>query len=712
MPRQFWPLAALLVVATAAVAGSKLSYPMSKTVEVVEDYHGQSVADPYRWLEEVDSEDTKAWVTAQNDVTFGWLDTIQEREHIRKRLTELWNYPRYGTPRRVAHRYIYSKNDGLQNQSVYYVQESLDREARVLIDPNLLSADGTVSLAEMSISEDGRYMAYSTSTSGSDWREWRVRDIDSGKDLTDYVQWSKFSGAEWAKDGSGFYYSAYDAPKQGDEYEEANYGQKVYFHRLGTPQSEDQLVYARPEQPEWGFGANVSEDGDYLLLHVWQGTDRRNRVFYKDLRATDAKVVELLPELEAEYSFVGNDGSVFYFRTDLDAPRGRLIAIDTERPARENWREVIGELDDVLTGISMLNQQFVATYMHHACDVVRVHERDGRFVRELELPALGSVGGFTGERDHTETFYSFTSFLYPTTIYRYDFAKGESSVFRDAGLDFDPTKYETKQVFYPSKDGTKIPMFLVHSKGLELDGQNPTLLYGYGGFNISMTPSFSPSRLAWLEMGGVYAMANLRGGGEYGEEWHAAGMLHNKQNVFDDFIAAGEWLIRERYTSTPKLAIYGGSNGGLLVGAVLNQRPELFGAAIPAVGVMDMLRFHKFTIGWAWVSDYGSADNPQDFPVLSAYSPYHNIKSGVAYPPVMITTADHDDRVVPGHSFKYAARLQAAQGGDAPILIRVQTKSGHGAGKPVSMQIDEATDMWGFLVKALDIQPKVETDMR
>lgn len=698
-------LVALVLAAATTASAAPLDYPEAHTVDVIDDYHGTEVADPYRWLEDPDSEETQAWVEAENEVTFGWLNEIPERDRIRERLTELWDYEKYSTPWKRADRYFYKKNDGLQAQSVLYVQEGLDAEPRVLIDPNTFSEDGTVSLATTSVSHDGKHLAYSISRSGSDWREWYVRDIDTGEDLDDHIQWSKFSYASWAKDDSGFYYSAYESPTEGDEYEEANYNQKVYFHRVGTPQSEDILVYQRPDEPEWGFGASVTDAGDYLIIHVSQGTDRRNRVFYKDLSEADAKVEELIVKLEATYDFVGNDGTVFYFRTNLDAPRGRLIAVDLRNPGKSYWETLVKQNDDVLADVTMVNDQFVANYLHDAHDQLVTYTLDGKLVSEIKLPTLGSIGYITGERDQDEAFYSFTSFLYPTTTFRYDFASGQSEVFRQPDVDIDPAQFETKQVWYESKDGTQVPMFLVHRAGLELDGQNPTLLYGYGGFNISMTPSFRVSRLVWMEMGGVYAVANLRGGGEFGRKWHQAGSLHEKQNTFDDFIAAGEWLIEAGYTSTPKLAIMGGSNGGLLVGACLNQRPDLFGAAIPAVGVMDMLRFHKFTIGWAWVSDYGSSDDKGDFKVLHSYSPYHNIQDGAEYPPVLITTADHDDRVVPGHSFKYAARLQAAQGGDAPILIRIQTKSGHGAGKPTSMRIEEATDMYGFLYRALEMEP-------
>jgi prolyl oligopeptidase len=677
-----------------------MQYPDTRKVDVVDDYHGTKVADPYRWLEDQDGDETAAWVEAQNEVTFAYLESLGTREPLRERLTELWDHERYGTPWRVADRLFWFRNDGLQNQSVLYVQDD-GGAPRVLIDPNTLSEDGTVALGGLEISDDGRSMAYSLSVSGSDWRTWHVRDVDTGEDLDDLVEWSKFSGASWAPDGSGFYYSRYDEPVEGDEFEQANYHQKVFFHRLGTPQSEDELVYERPDQKEWGFGAEVTEDGRYLILSVWKGTSQKNGVFYREL-SEGSDVVELLPDFDADYTFVGNDGPVFYFRTDLDAPRGRLIAIDTREPARENWRTVIPQSEDVLQSASLTADMLVINVMHDAHDEIVLHELDGTLVRAVELPSLGSVGGFGGRRDATETYYSFTSFLHPTVVYRYDFTTGESELFREPDIAFDFDDYTTEQVFYRSKDGTRVPMFLVHRKDLELDGDNPTLLYGYGGFNISLTPGFAVSRLVWLEMGGVFAMANLRGGGEYGEEWHEAGTLHDKQNVFDDFVAAAEWLIARGYTRPQKLACQGGSNGGLLVGAVVNQRPDLWGAALPAVGVMDMLRFHRFTIGWAWVSDYGSSDDPEEFETLHAYSPYHNLVPR-EYPAVMVTTADHDDRVVPGHSFKYAARLQEMQRGDAPTLIRIETKAGHGAGKPTAKVIEELADRYAFLIDNLDM---------
>jgi len=679
-----------------------LVYPNTRTVDQIDDYHGTLVADPYRWLEDADSPETRAWIEEQNKVTFSFLESIPARAAIRKRLTALWDFPKAGAPLKRGGRYFQLRNSGLQNQDVLHTLDALDAEARMLLDPNTLSADGTVALTNWAVSKDGRRLAYAVSASGSDWLTWRVRDVDSGQDLPDVIEWSKFSGAAWLPDGSGFYYSRYDAPEPGQAYAGANYNHKLYFHRLDEPQSQDTLIYERPDQKEWGFDANVSEDGRYLILHVWQGTDTRNRLFYQDLLA-GGTFVELIADLEAAYHFVGNDGAVFYFRTDLDAPRGRLIAIDATNPARENWRTLIAERDDVLESVKMVHDQFVALYLHDAHHRLERFDLNGAPLGAIDLPTLGSLLNMNGRREDDELFYTFHSFVYPATPYRYDFRTGESRPLSAPAIDFDAQPYETRQVFVTSQDGARVPMFLIHRKDLVTDGRNPTLLFGYGGFNISLTPSFAVSRLIWLELGGVLAIANLRGGGEYGEEWHQAGSLHDKQNVFDDFVACAEYLIAEDITSPPKLAIQGGSNGGLLVGACMIQRPDLFGAVLPAVGVMDMLRFHKFTIGWAWVSDYGSSDDPDQFKTLHAYSPLHNLKLGARYPATLITTADHDDRVVPGHSFKFAAALQAAQAGDAPALIRIQVKAGHGLGKPTSILIDEQTDVWAFLVQVLGI---------
>ncbi|MGQ4648637.1 prolyl oligopeptidase family serine peptidase [Lyngbya aestuarii] len=680
-----------------------IDYPSSRKGDQVDDYHGTKVADPYRWLEDPDSEETKAWVEAQNKITFGYLGEIEAREQIQQRVTKLWNYPKFGVPFQEGKRYFYFKNDGLQNQSLLYTLTSIDAEPKLLLDPNTLSEDGTVALSGLAISEDGKLMAYGLSTAGSDWQEWKVRDVETGVDLSDHLKWVKFSGASWTHDHQGFFYSRYDEPNETTKLEDVNYFQKLYYHRLGTPQSEDILIYHRPDQKEWGFSGGVTEDGQYLVISVWLGTDSKNLVFYKNLQDPDASVVELIGEFEANYSFIDHEGSIFWFRTDLDAPRGRVIAIDINNPAPENWQEVIPQAAETLEGVGLLNNQFIADYLQDAHSSIKIFDLNGAFVREVELPGIGSVGGFAGKRHDTETFYSFTSFTTPPTIYRYDLATDESSVFRQPQVDFNSDDYETKQVFYSSKDGTQVPMFITHKKGLLLDGNNPTYLYGYGGFNISLTPSFSISNLVWMEMGGVYAVPNLRGGGEYGEEWHQAGMKLNKQNVFDDFIAAAEWLMENKYTSTAKLAIGGGSNGGLLVGACMTQRPDLFSAALPAVGVMDMLRFHKFTIGWAWAAEYGTPENPEEFPTLYAYSPLHNLKLGTAYPATMITTADHDDRVVPAHSFKYAAALQEAHAGEKPVLIRIETKAGHGAGKPTAKIIEEIADKWAFLVRILEI---------
>ena len=688
-----------------AASGQTISYPPARKSDVVDDYHGTRVPDPYRWLEDSDSPETRAWIDGENQITESYLSQIAERATIRQRLTQLWNYPKYGAPFHKAGRFFFFKNDGLQNQAVLYKQVSLAADAEVLLDPNVLSQDGTVALSTLAVSEDGRLLAYGTSASGSDWEEFRVRDIATARDRSDHLRWIKFSGASWTHDGRGFFYSRY--PEAADKaLTSVNRFQKVYYHRLGSDQTQDVLVYERPDQPDWGFSAAVTDDGRYLVMNVWLGTDRRNRVYYLDLRsATRPKVTgavaRLLDDFDASYGFIGNDGPVFYFLTDLDAPKKRVIAIDTRQPERARWREIIPESEDVLEGVQIIHDVFVAHSMHDAHSRLRLFGLDGRFLKDVALPTLGAVASISGERKDDQMFYAFTSFLYPTTIFRYDFTAGTSSVFKAPAIDFDPSGYETSQVFYASKDGTRVPMFVTHKKGIKLDGSNPTYLYGYGGFDISLTPSFSVSLLAWLELGGVYAVPNLRGGGEYGEDWHQAGMHEKKQNVFDDFIAAAEYLIAQGYTTPAKLAIGGGSNGGLLVGAAITQRPELFGAALPAVGVMDMLRFHKFTIGWAWVTEYGSADSAAQFPYLYKYSPLHNLRAGTRYPATLITTADHDDRVVPGHSFKFAATIQAAQAGPKPVLIEIETKAGHGAGKPTSKVIEEQADRWAFLVKNL-----------
>ena len=688
------------LVATAIFMTKTNNYPPARKSNQVDDYHGVKVADPYRWLEDLDSEETRQWVEAENKLTFSFLNSIPERAGIRDRLTKLWDYERYGVPFKEGNRYFYTRNSGLQNQSVLYTVDTLDAQPQEVLDPNVLSADGTVAVSGMEASHDGKLLAYSLSASGSDWQEWKVRDVATGKDLSDDLKWVKFSGVSWTRDGKGFFYSRYDEPKS-ETLKATNYFQKIYYHKLGTPQAEDVLVYERPDQKEWLFAGSVTEDGNYLIINVSEGTDVKSRIYYKDLNAKDAPVVKLLDDFDAAYTFVGNEGTRFWFQTDLQASRGKVIEIDVAKPERSNWKVIVPESKETLQGTTLVNHKFVLNYLKDAYTQVKIYDTTGKFVNEIAFPGIGTAEGFGGKASDKETFYAFTGFTTPTTIYRYDFTTGKSTIFRQPKVDFNPNDFETKQVFYTSKDGTKVPMFITYKKGLKLDGNNPTYLYGYGGFNISLTPGFSVGNLVWMEMGGVYAQPNLRGGGEYGEEWHQAGTKLKKQNVFDDFIAAAEWLIANKYTSTPKLAIGGGSNGGLLVGAALTQRPDLFGAAIPAVGVMDMLRFQLFTIGWAWVSDYGSSANPDEFKALYAYSPLHNIKPGTSYPPTLITTADHDDRVWPGHSFKFAATLQAAQAGDAPILIRIETKAGHGAGKPTSKLIDEVADRWAFLVKTL-----------
>ena len=680
-------------------------YPPTRKDDIVDDYFGTPVADPYRWLEDPNSPETQAWVEAQNGATFSFLERLPAREQIRRRLTELWNYERYGVPSREGRWYVFAKNDGLQNQAVIYKTPDLDLAPSVLIDPNLLSDDGTVALGTLSFSHDGRYLAYGVSAAGSDWIEWRVRDVETSADLPDTVKWSKFSGAAWLHDGSGFFYSRYAAPADGDAFSGVNKHQQVYFHALGTAQDADLLVYARPDQPDWGFAAGVTDDGRYLVLTQWEGTHRESRIFVRDLGAQGSAIEPLLDRFDASYSVVGNDGPRFYVLTDKDAGRNRLVAIDRARPDMPQWTTVIPEPPgrDVLSGAVMVGDRVLAVVRSDAHDRLLVHATTGHSEGEIALPTLGSIAGLNARRADHEAFYAFTSFTHPTAIYRHDVHTGVSAVFRSPCVAFTPGEYETTQVFYPSRDGTSIPMFLVHRKGLVRMGDTPTLLYGYGGFDVSLTPQFSPGIIGWLEMGGLYAQPNLRGGGEYGKTWHEAGRLANRQNVFEDCIAAAEYLIAEGYTSPRRLAVNGGSNGGLLVGAVMTQRPDLFAAAVPQVAVLDMLRFHKFTIGWAWTSDYGSSETREGFETLFRYSPLHNIKPGTAYPATLVTTADHDDRVVPAHSHKFTAALQAAQGGDAPILARIETRAGHGAGKPTAKQIEERADVFAFLAHVLQM---------
>ncbi len=702
--KRFLPLAIFFAVPVLALAkepAKPFDYPPAPKSEQTDDYHGTKVADPYRPLENADSEESRKWIEAENKLTFGYLESIPERKGINQRLTKLWDYEKYGVPFHEGGRYFFAKNTGLQNQSVLYSGTELPGEPRALLDPNTLSKDGTTALSGLSVTDDGKLLAYGLAVAGSDWQEWKVRDVATGKDTDDDVKWSKFSGAAWTHDGSGFFYSRYAEPS-GEELKAANYDHKLYFHKIGTRQSEDPLIYERPDHKDWLFNPEVTHDGAYLLINVSHGTDPKNQIFYKDLRAPDSKVVELLNKQDAQYDFLDHEGSVFWFQTNLSAPRGRIIAIDTTAPAE--IKELVPEAEEKLNGASVAGDRFIANYLKDAHSLVRLFELSGKAAGEIALPGLGTASGFTGKRKETETFYNYVSYTEPPTVFRCDLTSGKSTVLFRPKVDFKSEDYSTEQVFYQSKDGTRVPMFLTYRKGLKKDGNNPTLLYAYGGFDASSTPVFTPSTAVWLQMGGVYAVANLRGGGEYGEEWHLAGTKLRKQNVFDDFIAAGEWLIANKYTSTPKLAINGRSNGGLLIGACLTQRPDLWGATLPVVGVMDMLRFQKFTIGWAWASDYGSSDNAEEFAAIYKYSPLHNIKKGTKYPPTMITTADHDDRVFPGHSFKFAATLQEAQAGDAPTLIRIETRAGHGAGKPTSKQIEDVTDQLSFLVKNLGMK--------
>jgi prolyl oligopeptidase len=687
---------------------ARFTYPATAMGDVVDDYHGEKIADPYRWLEDLDSPETQAWVAAQNAVTFGYLETIAGRAALRERLTALWNFERYGTPWKEGGRYFWSRNDGLQNQSVIYTARALKDEPKVLLDPNALSADGTVALTGMSVSPNGAMVAYGLAASGSDWQEYRVRDVESGKDREDLLKWIKFSGVAWTKDNKGFFYSRYAEPKEGEALTGQNFDQKLYYHRVGAPQAEDVLIYERPDHPKWGFQGTVTDDGKYLIIEVWEGSAEKNAVFVKELKGKEATtaggVVEVLKDFDAKYDFIDNSGATLWMFTDKDAPRGKVVAIDLKRPEASAWTVLIPEAAETLRSASSVGGRLLASYLKDAASQVKIFDAKGKALGEVALPGIGSVGGLGGKKSDNETFFSFTSYTTPGTIYRYDVKKNASELFKAPTVLFNPDDYATEQVFYPSKDGTKIPMFLVHRKGLEKGGQNPTYLYGYGGFNAAITPAFSVANLMWLEMGGVLAVANLRGGGEYGEAWHKAGTKLNKQNVFDDFIAAAEWLIANKYTSPAKLAISGRSNGGLLVGAAMTQRPELFGVALPGVGVMDMLRFHKFTIGWAWVSDYGSSEDPAEFKALRAYSPLHNLKAGTEYPATLVTTADHDDRVVPGHSYKFAAALQAAHKGDRPVMIRIDVKAGHGAGKPTTKQIEEWADIWGFVADNLGME--------
>ncbi len=701
-------LAALLPLTAPVLA--QTPYPPSPRGEVVEEYHGTKVPDPYRWLEELDSTPTREWISAQNDLTFGFLEGIPQREAIKQRLTELWNFERFGIPfkegRGEAARYFYSHNTGLQNQNIILVAESLSAEPRVLFDPNTFSADATVALAGLSVSPDGKIAAYGTSDGGTDWKTWKFRDIGTGRDLPDFLQHIKFTDMSWSRDSKGAYYSRY--PMGADGKADDKQRVSVYYHKLGTPQEQDTLIYELPEQPTRSPYATATEDGRYLVLTISEGLIA-NDVYVIDLQDAKRTVRKILDKWDALYNYIGNNGTAFYFDTTKDAPNSRVIAIDVNNPAPTAWRVVVPEAKEPLQSASYVGGRVLAQYLKDVKSQVKVYDEAGAFKHDVELPGIGSAGGFGGHADDPETFFTFAGFTTPSESYRYNVVSGEKSLFKRPSVPgLDPAAYETRQVFVTSKDGTKVPMFITHKKGLTLNGENPTLLYGYGGFNISLTPGYSTARMVWMEMGGVVAVPNLRGGGEYGKTWHEAGTKLTKQNVFDDFIAAAEWLIANKYTSTKKLAIQGGSNGGLLVGAAMTQRPDLFGACLPAVGVLDMLRYHTPSMNARnWSTDYGLSENEEEFHAQFAYSPLHNVKKGTCYPPTLVTTGDHDDRVVPWHSFKYAAALQWAQSCENPVLIRVETRAGHGAGKPTWMIIEELADQWAFLVKTLGMDPEL-----
>ncbi len=688
-----------------------LPYPPARKEDLVEDYHGTPVPDPYRWLEDPQTAESQAFTAAQNTLTQSYLADYADREKIAARLTELWNYPQYGDVTKKGDRYFFTRNDGLQNQPVLYMQEGLDGEPSPLLDPNALSEGGTVALMTQSYTHDGSLLAYGLSTSGSDWQEIRIRDTATGQDYAETLEWTRFTGIAWKSDKSGFFYNRLREPGTVSEEDRYNYRQ-IYWHTLDTPQSEDLLVYERPDAKELSFYPEMDDEGDTLLLWVSVGTDHRNGLYYRRLD-DDGDFTRLLEVGEARYDYLGNLGSIFYFLTDLDAPRMRIIAIDIQNPARENWQTLVPEGEDTMDYAAFINRQFVVVYKHHAHHQVKIYNPDGRYDKQIELPTLGAVRGslggnpLQGGRDDDELFLLFTSFIVPPSLLRYDFSTGDLAPFQKVDIDFQVDAYETTQVFYPSKDGTQIPMFLTHKKGLEINSDTPVLLYGYGGFNISMTPFFTLPRLVLLEQGWIYAVANLRGGDEYGEDWHQAGMLDRKQNVFDDYIAAAEWLVENGYTSIPKLVIEGRSNGGLLTAACMLQRPDLYGAVLCVVPVTDMLRYHKFTIGHYWTPEYGNAEeNPDHFNFLYAYSPLHNVKVGETYPPIIITTADTDDRVVPAHAKKFVAALQAQAPSENANLIRIETEAGHGLGKPISKLIEENSDIYAFAFKTLGLRWK------
>jgi prolyl oligopeptidase len=689
---------------TGAQPSASLEYPGAQTIDQTDDFFGTKIVDPYRWLEKLDSPETRAWIDAENKLTSQYLAAIPQREKIRKRLGELWNYERYtsGTSR-FGKNYFYTKNNGLQNQSVLYIAKSMTDPGRVFFDPNTLSKDGTTSLATWSVSEDGKLFAYALREAGSDWWDFRIRDVELGKDFPEVLTNIKLSGAAWTIDNKGFFYSRYPEPEDKTKRQGPSFNQALYYHAVGTAQTDDVLIYERPDDKDLRIAAGTTEDGRWLFIYVYKGGAVGRQVYLKDLKSKNVPVTPLVDKFEAFYSLIGSDGQVFYFLTDRGAPNRRLMSVDVTSTDRA-WKEIIPEAKETLNSVGFVNNQFTAVYAKDAFTQVRIYEKDGKFVRNVELPGVGTAGGFGGRRSDTVTYYGFSNYTTPNTHYRYEMKTGKSELYRKPSVAFDPSGYEVKQIFYTSKDGTRVPMFIAHKKGMKLDGTNPTILSGYGGFgDVSQRPYFEVPLLVWMEMGGVYAAPNIRGGGEYGEEWHRAGMKDEKQNTFDDFIAASEWLVASKYTQPKKLAITGTSNGGLLVGAVLNQRPELFGAAIPSVGVMDMLRFHKFTSGKSWLPEYGSPDVAQDFKNIYAYSPLHNIRANVNYPAVLVTTAEQDDRVVPAHSFKYTAALQRAQAGGRPVLIRIETNSGHGASS-MTKEMEEVADKWAFLVKELDMR--------
>jgi prolyl oligopeptidase len=692
-------------VLAPAVVSAAWDYPATKTVEHVDDYHGTKVSDPFHWMEEVDAADTKSWVQAENKATFDFLAKIPQRDAIKQRLTELYNYARYSLPAKEGGRYFYTENTGLQNQAPLYVKDSLAAEGRLLLDPNTLAKDGTVALTGYRASEDGKWLVYGMAAAGSDWNEFRVRNVATGQDTGDVIKWVKFSGMSWTHDSKGFFYSRYPEPKKaGNSTFSDLASQRIYYHRLGTGQEADQLIYESPEFPKRGWGGTVTDDGRYFLIYGSEGTDPHHRLYYIDLKnplqpELGGPVVKLVDVIEATYNVIGNRGTVLYVQTDLGAPREKLIAIDLANPDKANWKTLVPESTNVIQSSGVVGGRFVVNYMEDARTRLALFSLDGQPLGEVPLPGIGTVAAISGRYDEDELFFSFTSFVFPTTNYRTDLATTKVEVFQAPKVAFDPSLYETKQVFYHSKDGTRVPMFITARKGIKLDGSHPTMLYAYGGFNISLQPTFTATAVAWLELGGIYAVPNLRGGGEYGREWHEAGTKERKQNVFDDFAAAGDYLVKEGYTAHSKLVISGGSNGGLLIGATVNQRPDLARVALPAVGVMDMLRFQKFTIGWAWASDYGSSDDPEGFKYISAYSPLYNVKPGVKYPAILVTTGDHDDRVHPAHSFKYTAAMQAANpNAEYPTFIRIETRAGHGAGKPITKIIEETADKLAFAI--------------